>query len=188
MDDVFSGVFGTFQDALSQAVPYSTCGQCQQNLLFVEKFNKLQCENCKFTLSLPMTGSLTMAGDNFCPLDGFQLLLFTSFNKITSFLICPMCSNKSPYPDISGRLTCNLCPQEECPYSSVNNNMGTCNACNQGLLVLDQMIENNLTASCNSCSNKLLLVENLHQFQRSTNKCDQCSAYLFTVKQSDFLF
>jgi len=133
-----------------------------------------------------MNGTVNIAGDHFCPLDGFQLLLFTSYNKITSFLICPMCSNKSPYPDVSSRLTCNLCPQQDCPYSSVNNDIGTCK-CNKGLLVLDQMIESNLTASCNSCPNKLLLVENVHQFQRSESKCEQCSAYIFTVNKLSFL-
>lgn len=182
MDAVFTQSFGTFDDALAQADLFSVCGKCGDQMLYVEKFHRLHCNNCNLNLTLPQNGKVEIAGDRCCPIDGFQLLVFTSFNQITSYLICPCCSNRSPHPEISARLTCNLCPEAECPYSSVNSELQDCNKCHQGKMILDQQVEDRLTASCNYCSHKILIAQNILSFQRATGNCPKCSSYLFAVK------
>ena len=153
-------------------------------MLFADKFNKLHCGTCNFSLSLPQKGTKTIAEDQFCPLDNFQLVLFTAENKVTSYTLCPQCSNRSPFPEITTRLTCNVCPEAECAYSSVNNEFASCNACNAGLLIINRQVDNRLTASCNNCKNKIVIAEDIGQFQRSSNRCEQCSTYLFEVRIS----
>lgn len=181
MDNHFTANFENYETALTHAEPFSTCGQCSQPMLFVSKFNKMKCDNCNLQLTLPMNGDVVIAGEHFCPLDNFQLLLFTSHNKVTSYTICPMCSNHAQYDQVPGKITCNLCPQADCVYSAVNNQIKECDSCKKGALVIDQMIGNTLTASCNYCTHKLTLAENVSQFMRSSEQCLTCKAYKLTV-------
>jgi len=180
MDKFFGGTYGTYEDKVSQARPFSKCGACKRLTKLIERYNKLECETCKKSYDLPKNGSYKLVGERFCPLDGYQVLLYTSAaTQAAKYFICPKCYNDSPFPDISNHISCNLCPEAKCQYSVPNNELKECDKCSNGTLIIDQHNNTKVTISCNYCTNHYLVVENITTAQRSKESCENCEAYLF---------
>jgi DNA topoisomerase-3 len=77
MELFFGSVFGTFEEALATATPFSQCGKCHGMMKLVKDFSKIHCENCKLTLNLPRDAeySLTEGGERkHCPMDNFEII------------------------------------------------------------------------------------------------------------------
>lgn len=64
------------------------------------KPQRLYCQNCEETYSLPQNGTIKLYKEIRCPLDNFELVLFSLGNSVTaqgkSFPLCPCCYNHPP--------------------------------------------------------------------------------------------
>lgn len=58
----------------------------------IEKVGKMHCDYCKIDLEVPKDGKYKIISENTCPLDGYQVVSFTSNHEpyVTSN-ICPNC-------------------------------------------------------------------------------------------------
>jgi len=66
----------------------------------IERAGKIICEKCDISLSIPTNGKFKLAGEKFCPLDGYQVMFFTSLHTPNvSFEVCPKCYTDSPILD-----------------------------------------------------------------------------------------
>jgi len=177
---IFGGSFGTFEENLAQGKPFSKCGKCNRLMKLADKLNKLHCDVCKVTLDLPAGGSFKLAGDRKCPLDNFGLLLYVAVGvQNQRYFVCPHCYNNSPFPEVSSNLSCNLCIQEDCPYSVPNNELKDCDTCKEGALVIDQQAGAKVTATCNACTCEVLISDNAVSVVRDKKECGTCGSYLF---------
>lgn len=70
----FSGIYGTFQDALKTGIVFSQCGKCKGQMVLVPDFHKIHCANCRLTLNLPKDSKYSITGQDFCPIDNFQIV------------------------------------------------------------------------------------------------------------------
>ena len=69
-----------------------------------------------------------------CPLDGFELLLFSLGNSATAvgktFPLCPFCYNNPPFEDaghlLGGKMGCNSCTHPTCAHSLTANGVLPC--------------------------------------------------------------
>ena len=75
------------------------CGKCRRYLKLVEtKPVRLHCSTCDETFAVPAGGVIKEFQENKCPLDDFQLLIWSAGNKGKSFTFCPYCYNNPPFP------------------------------------------------------------------------------------------
>lgn len=74
MEKHFAQIYGTFQDGLKKGSLFSICGKCRKKMVLVADFHKIHCQECRLTLNLPKDASYSVEGQDFCPLDGFQLI------------------------------------------------------------------------------------------------------------------
>lgn len=56
--------------------------------------NRLHCQICQDTYSVPSDGVLRAYNDIRCPLDDFELVAFASGK---SYIFCPYCINNPPF-------------------------------------------------------------------------------------------
>ena len=71
------------------------------------KPQRLYCQNCEETYSLPQNGTIKLYMEIRCPLDNFELVLFSLGNTLTaqgkSYPLCPCCYNNPPsFEDVAG--------------------------------------------------------------------------------------
>ena len=182
MDVIFGGSFETVEDSIAHGRPFSKCGKCNRLMKYADRFHKLHCDQCNVTLELPSGGSFKLAGDRKCPLDNFGILIYSAIGvQSARYYVCPHCYNNSPFPEISDKLTCNLCIQADCQYSVPNNEIKDCEMCKDGVLVLDQQAGTKATATCNSCACEITIAENVAHVVRDKKECENCESYLFKV-------
>ncbi|EGR34411.1 hypothetical protein IMG5_012580, partial [Ichthyophthirius multifiliis] len=117
---LFSSYYKNVEDQLVQAKPFSKCGQCKRFMKIIEKAGKFFCEQCQINLIVPTGGKYKIVGEKYCPYDGYQVVFFTSANPPNvSFDLCPKCYTQSPLID-SDQVTCSICTNEQCQYSTNN--------------------------------------------------------------------
>lgn len=71
------------------------------------KPQRLYCQNCEETYSLPQNGTIKLYMEIRCPLDNFELVLFSLGNTLAaqgkSYPLCPCCYNNPPaFEDMMG--------------------------------------------------------------------------------------
>lgn len=121
-------------------------------------------------------------GMRICPIDNFQLVLFTSTTYQNSkYFVCPRCFNDSPFPEISSNLSCNLCPKIECEYSVPHNKLTNCKKCQKGVLILDQNPGVRPSLSCNYCTKHVIIGDDINTIHRSKKQCETCKTNLLKV-------
>lgn len=75
------------------------CGKCRRYIKLVEtKPIRLHCVNCDETFAVPQNGIIREFHENRCPLDDYQLLMWSGGAKGKSFTFCPYCYNNPPFP------------------------------------------------------------------------------------------
>lgn len=59
----------------------------------LDKIGKVFCEKCKFMYGLPRDSKFSVAGDAYCPVDGFQLIIVEqpADGNVKRFTLCPLC-------------------------------------------------------------------------------------------------
>ncbi len=132
---------------------FSKCGRCRRYMHFIAlRPQRLHCRTCNQTYSLPQGGNIKVSEFTFfetfkifkvfkeltCPLDQFELVLFSTGSKGKGFPVCPQCYNDPPFPNVGAGMGCNKCPDERCPNSFTRNWVCECPEFKcTGKLVLD---------------------------------------------------
>ena len=88
---------------------------------------RLFCSECNVTYNLPSNGTIKLYKELKCPLDGFDLLLFSLGNSEkfvgTTYPLCPFCYNNPPIEELT-RMGCNQCLHPSCRFGLLAN--GVC--------------------------------------------------------------
>ncbi len=88
---------------------------------------RLFCSECNVTYNLPSNGTIKLYKELKCPLDGFDLLLFSLGNSEkfvgTTYPLCPFCYNNPPFEELT-RMGCNQCLHPSCRFGLLAN--GVC--------------------------------------------------------------
>lgn len=64
------------------------------------KPSRLHCSHCDETYSLPQNGAIKLYKELRCPLDDFELVLWTSGARGKSYPLCPYCFSNPPFRDM----------------------------------------------------------------------------------------
>lgn len=147
MDELFEVSFSPLS---SSGKPFSKCGKCRRYMHLINlRPVRLHCRNCNDTHALPSNGHIKLYKELTCPLDGFELVLFTSGSKGKGYPICPCCYNVPPFDGFAAGMSCNLCPDPTCSQSLTRNAITECPEENcEGTLVLDATSSPRFKVSC----------------------------------------
>ena len=179
----------------------SKCGKCLRYMRFIEAPPKrLFCASCEETYPLPQNGTVKLYKELRCPLDQFELVLFSLGNKDTamgkSYPLCPYCYSHPPSfgeeeVQVGDKMGCNACRHPGCRHSGVYNGLLDCpgvsisdNSRCPGVLVLDANSKPNWRLACNepNCNILLRFHSDIHNItpQRST-PCGECGSQSLAV-------
>lgn len=76
MEAFFSESFVSFDQAQENSKPFTKCGKCNRFMDIIKSFNKIKCETCSDTFDLPKNAKYNKKGNNYCPLDGYQVFSY----------------------------------------------------------------------------------------------------------------
>lgn len=117
---------------------FSKCGKCRRYMhLIALRQPRLFCKTCDDTYSLPGNGTIKLFKELKCPLDNFELVIYSQGSKSKGYSVCPYCYNHPPYEKYEFGMSCNLCLKEDCAFSLKANFIANCDLCQEGKLVLD---------------------------------------------------
>jgi DNA topoisomerase-3 len=187
LDELFEASFSSVAES---GRPLSRCGKCQRYLKYIAaRPQRMYCGHCNETYSLPQGGSVKLYKEIKCPLDDFELLVFSSPTK--SYLVCPYCYNQPPFKGVAKGMGCNQCPHQSCVYAVPHQRVDQCMECDRGTLVLEPYIKTGGPApkwkiSCNSPKCRVMYegFAGSSDVQSSTERCPQCGASLLTADLS----
>jgi DNA topoisomerase III len=102
---------------------------------------RLFCPTCNETFGLPQNGTIKVFDGQRCPLDGYELVLFSLGNAAKSlgksFPICPKCYSHSPFEGLSS-MGCDQCLHPTCRHGLARNAVCMCPAAGcAGVMALD---------------------------------------------------
>nr|KAG5699160.1 hypothetical protein BaRGS_014459 [Batillaria attramentaria] len=174
MDELFEVTFSSLADS---GRPISRCGKCRRYMKLVEaKPARLFCSTCDTTYSLPQNGNIKLYKELRCPLDEFELLLWTTGAKGKSYPLCPYCYNNPPFKDMRKGMGCNECSHPTCPHAYSQNGVSECVECERGILVLDQTSAPKWKMACNKCNVVIHFFDNALKVAVHQEMCDDCGA------------
>jgi DNA topoisomerase III len=111
-----------------------------------------------------------------CPLDGFELVLFSLGNGTKaqgkSYPLCPFCYNHPPFEGLK-RMGCNACLHPTCEHGLVRNSVCPCQADTSlgapcgGTMVLDVTSRPNWKMDCNKCNVIVTFHNDIHAVKPS---------------------
>jgi DNA topoisomerase-3 len=104
MDALFEA---TFSPLAATGRFLSKCGKCLRFMRYIDlKPQRLYCPTCNTTYRLPQNGTIKLYMEVKCPLDDFQLVLFSLGNAAgaqgKAYTLCPYCYNYPPDFDTAG--------------------------------------------------------------------------------------
>lgn len=79
---------------------------CVAEMYLQAKPSRLHCSHCDETYSLPQNGAIKLYKELRCPLDDFELVLWTSGARGKSYPLCPYCFSNPPFRDMKKGRTC----------------------------------------------------------------------------------
>uniref|UniRef100_A0A672HPB4 DNA topoisomerase n=1 Tax=Salarias fasciatus TaxID=181472 RepID=A0A672HPB4_SALFA len=162
----------SFSPIAATGKPLSRCGKCHRFMKYIQaKPSRLHCSHCDETYSLPQNGAIKLYKELRCPLDEFELVLWTSGSRGKSYPLCPYCF----------RMGCNECTHPSCQHSLNSLGIGQCVECDSGVLVLDTTSGPKWKMACNKCNVVVHFFEHAHKVQVRTSYCDACDASLVAV-------
>ncbi|XP_030647243.1 DNA topoisomerase 3-beta-1 [Chanos chanos] len=179
MDELMEVSFSPIADT---GKPMSRCGKCHRFMKYIQaKPSRLHCSNCNETYSLPQNGAIKLYKELRCPLDDFELVLWTSGSRGKSYPLCPYCFSHPPFRDMRKGMGCNECTHPSCQHSLNSLGIGQCVECESGVLVFDPTSGPKWRMACNKCNVLVHFFEHAHKVQVSTESCDTCEASLVAV-------
>ncbi|XP_061881674.1 DNA topoisomerase 3-beta-1 [Entelurus aequoreus] len=172
----------SFSPIAAAGKPLSRCGKCHRFMKLIQaKPSRLHCSHCDETYSLPQNGAIKLYKELRCPLDDFELVLWTSGARGKSYPLCPYCFSKPPFRDMRKNVGCNECTHPSCLHSLNALGIGQCVECDSGVLVLDPTSGPKWKMSCNRCNVVVNFFENAHRVQVAEDVCNACDASLVMV-------
>lgn len=178
MDELFEVSFTPLKDT---GKPLSRCGKCNRYMKYINaKPTRLHCAHCDETYSLPQNGSIKLFKELRCPLDEFELVLWSTGVKGKSTPVCPYCYNHPPFPEMRKGMGCNQCVHPTCPHSEVNLGIADCTECENGSLVLDPTSAPKWRLACNKCNLVVHVFEDAFRVSATDQECE-CGTTLLNV-------
>lgn len=197
MDALFEAQFSPLADS-GRAL--SKCGKCLRYMKFISSQpQRLYCGTCEEVYYLPQKGAIKLYKELTCPLDNFELLIFSLPGpEGKSFPLCPYCYNSPPFEGIntlygaaktnpsSGAsskgmgMPCFLCPHPTCRHSLITQGVCACPECS-GTLVLDPVSAPNWKLNCNKCNCLVFLPQGAHRISTTNEKCADCDSTIIEV-------
>ncbi|OBZ90149.1 DNA topoisomerase 3-beta-1 [Choanephora cucurbitarum] len=184
MDELFEA---TFSPLAATGKPLSKCGKCKRYMKYIAlKPNRLHCATCDETYSLPLNGHIKLYKELTCPLDDFELVLYSTGSKGTGYPICPCCFNNPPFENFQKGMACNHCPHPTCQHSMVTNAICPCpesenekDPC-KGSLILDATSAPRWKLSCNECNIVSSFVDTVKNVAIQKDMCE-CGSVLLKI-------
>lgn len=176
MDELFEVSFTPLAES---GKPLSRCGKCNRYMKYIHaKPSRLHCANCDETYSLPQNGSIKLYKEIKCPLDDFELVLWSTGAKGKSTSVCPYCYNHPPFPDMRKGMGCNQCSHPTCQQSEEVLSVADCTECEKGSLILDPTSAPKWRLACNNCNMLIHLCEGAFRISVADQVCSCGSALL----------
>uniref|UniRef100_A0A8C7F042 DNA topoisomerase n=1 Tax=Oncorhynchus kisutch TaxID=8019 RepID=A0A8C7F042_ONCKI len=194
--DIFKRKFHYFFDTIaSETLKYfvfcllysgTNCPRSANCTLMMDCFSqakpsRLHCAGCDETYSLPQNGAIKLYKELRCPLDEFELVLWTSGSRGKSYPLCPYCFSNPPFRDMKKGMGCNECTHPSCQHSLNSLGIGQCVECEGGVLVLDPTSGPKWKMACNRCNVMVHFFEHAHRVQVTQESCEACEASLVAV-------
>ncbi|XP_065913915.1 DNA topoisomerase 3-beta-1-like isoform X2 [Dysidea avara] len=180
MDELFEASFTSVAEG---GKPLSRCGRCIRFMRYISaKPQRLYCNTCDETYALPQGGTVKLYKELKCPLDGFELVIFSTGPKGKTYQLCPFCYNQPPFPGVPKNMGCNHCPHVTCPHALPQLSVCDCSECEDGVLVLDPASGPCWRLACNNSQCKVVasLCEGAHRVS-VTEQCCACGSRLVQV-------
>ncbi|KAF8388494.1 hypothetical protein HHK36_027166 [Tetracentron sinense] len=196
MDALFEAQFSPLADS---GRLLSKCGKCVRYMKYIStQPSRLYCGTCEEVYYLPQKGTIKLYKELVCPLDNFELLIFSLAGpEGKSFPLCPYCYNSPPFEGIdtlfgalkvgsSGKLgkgagmPCFLCPHPTCRHSLIAQGVCACPECN-GTLVLDPVSAPKWRLYCNMCNCLVFLPQGAHRISTTRERCPECDSAIIEV-------
>ncbi|KAI6693900.1 hypothetical protein NL676_021610 [Syzygium grande] len=174
MDVLFEAQFSQLADS-GRAL--SKCGKCLRYMKYIStRPPRLYCNTCEEVYHLPQNGTIKLYKELKCPLDSFELLIFSMPGpEGKSFPLCPYCYNSPPFEGIdmlfgAGRMgnsnnpgkgagmPCFLCPHPTYPIGAPNWRL-----------------------FCNMCNCLVLLPQGAHRVSTTSDRCPDCDSMIIEV-------
>ncbi|KER22031.1 hypothetical protein T265_09785 [Opisthorchis viverrini] len=147
MDQLFEVSFSSLAES---GRPLSRCGKCHRYLKMIDsRPQRLHCPICNETYTVPQNGTIRLYKEVRCPLDDFELLLWSQGTKGKNIVFCPYCFSHPPFPNMPKGSGCHLCLHPTCPQSMESRAVDACPECPNGLLVLDDSTAPKYRFNCN---------------------------------------
>nr|CAG4643714.1 EOG090X00WU [Lepidurus arcticus] len=180
MDNLFEDTFSSLTDSGRN---FSRCGKCRRYLkLVAARPARLHCSHCDETYALPQNGNFKLYNELKCPLDEFELLVWTSGTRGKSFVFCPCCYNAPPFRDMEKSTPCNACTHPTCPHGLSKNGVASCGECPKGTLYLDQTSFPKWKLVCNKCEVTVNLTIDAQKILVTEDCCEECDARLLRIE------
>eukprot|EP00743_Colponemidia_sp_Colp-15_P005401 GILK01005805.1.p1 GENE.GILK01005805.1~~GILK01005805.1.p1 ORF type:complete len:853 (+),score=115.47 GILK01005805.1:50-2608(+) len=177
MDVLFEA---TFSPLAATGRVLSRCGKCRRMMKYIDlRPARLHCATCDETYKLPANGTIKLYKELKCPLDDFELVLFSTGSNGKSYSLCPYCYNFPPFEGVT-KMGCNECTHPTCKHSLTKNGVTPCVECS-GTLVLDASSGPKWKLDCNKCNFQVKLVENAHKISTTDQYCEDCASMLLKV-------
>lgn len=196
MDALFEAQFSPLSDS---GRVLSKCGKCLRYMKYIStQPSRLYCSTCEDVYNLPQRGTIKLYKELTCPLDNFELLIFSMAGpESKSFPLCPFCYNNPPFEGIDalygttttgsfGKLgkgagmPCFLCPHPTCRHSMIAQGVCACPECN-GTLVLDPVSAPKWRLYCNMCNCLVFLPQGAHRITATQEQCPECNSKIIEV-------
>lgn len=181
MDELFEVSFTKLKDS---GKPMSRCGKCNRYMKYINaKPSRLHCAHCNETYSLPQNGTIKLFQELKCPLDDFELVVWSTGGKGKSTSVCPFCYNHPPFPEMHKGMGCNQCTHPTCAHSEESLGVADCSECENGSLVLDPTSGPKWKLACNKCNLVVHVFDDATKVSVTDQECD-CGATLLNVDYS----
>lgn len=155
------------------------------------KPQRLHCNTCSETYNLPQNGTVKLYKELRCPLDQFELVLFSLGNSEKamgkSYPLCPYCYNHPPFDGLS-KMGCDSCLHPTCKHAMPKYSVMSCSASSEqdgpcsGTIVLDPNSKPNWKMACNTCNMIIVFEGNLHSIQTADESCEDCGSTHLSVE------
>uniref|UniRef100_T1JEW7 DNA topoisomerase n=1 Tax=Strigamia maritima TaxID=126957 RepID=T1JEW7_STRMM len=180
MDELFEVSFSSLADS---GKAFSRCGKCRRYMKYVStKPSRLFCGTCDETYNVPQNGIIKVYKELKCPLDEFELLLWSGGTKGKSFPFCPYCFNNPPFRDMRKGGGCNSCTHQTCVHALNSTGVSNCFECEGGVLVLDPSSGPKWKLGCNKCDVIIHLFEDAQKLSVDDETCEECGSQIVTVE------
>jgi DNA topoisomerase III len=141
----------------------------------------LFCPTCEETYKLPQNGNIKDNQEQVCPLDGYELVLYTTGSGTgVSYPLCPRCYSAPPFEDFEESLMpCTHCLHPTCAHSPAKNGVKDCSECEKGRIIFDPRSGPRWKMTCNTCQNQIQFIDGIHKMTALKDLCPECNARLF---------